>query len=724
MNSTKYTFYAPKAYIQTVKSLGLKGIRPNPHWGDDTVTIDLVGTDKGTEENPMGDFSRFQFNSKEQYGERFSVDFYISEAEIILSCDQFVGMNQSQLMEFIAPKLDKIKNKLRGTYDSESTYTTTKQDTPTFYFGDMSTSIEVEGCTIQSRYIKAHLSDPTLVNKLYKYLDGKTNQKTNEEIKMNEAKHLNEGPGAGYSFEGKLYIGDVNKFDIVSMESPTSLFGGDTNSFTERIVTINCDAEGRIHDLSFHSYYYGSEVPATYARVSQIKLSVYVDNRVLEEEHTSVEEYIKSHIDIIKNNIGDAVIDLDYTYGGGWTHSTFDGTVASINELVNSDTVYENDFDWTVIAVEAKVSDENLIGYIDKAVTGDTFVDTYNVYDEYDELIADFSDEDEAIDYAKANRGVYVRKITFEEMPNGDWEATDFDDEVVWERDFEKGYKYDDEDIEESLSETTAPQKSPTSTLVHQENPNLIPNYKTGTYEEKPQNPLVLTCSMNEDVSGDERGESLANYLGLNPEDIEVSSYNDKLYETVDGEEYLVLTPEEAEEEARADIENIFDDLGLESFTEYFQEWIKDNALDSEWFEDAQQESNESYVEDIESESDDTYDNRLVAELYDEGLISDDDLEVTEDGTYTLRDYDTVIDELKEEYVERLCEREPDAVQWFIDNFGSQEINRVIESNPWVIDMDAVVDECIYQDGVAHFIARYDGEEIDLENGYYAYRQN
>jgi hypothetical protein len=41
-----------------------------------------------------------------------------------------------------------------------------------------------------------------------------------------------------------------------------------------------------------------------------------------------------------------------------------------------------------------------------------------------------------------------------------------------------------------------------------------------------------------------------------------------------------------------------------------------------------------------------------------------------------------------------------------------------------LIDMDEVVDQCIYEDGIAHFIARYDGEEHELGNGLYAYRTN
>ena len=40
------------------------------------------------------------------------------------------------------------------------------------------------------------------------------------------------------------------------------------------------------------------------------------------------------------------------------------------------------------------------------------------------------------------------------------------------------------------------------------------------------------------------------------------------------------------------------------------------------------------------------------------------------------------------------------------------------------IDLDAMADEAIRQDGEAHFIAYYDGNEIDLGHGLFAYRMN
>jgi hypothetical protein len=40
------------------------------------------------------------------------------------------------------------------------------------------------------------------------------------------------------------------------------------------------------------------------------------------------------------------------------------------------------------------------------------------------------------------------------------------------------------------------------------------------------------------------------------------------------------------------------------------------------------------------------------------------------------------------------------------------------------IDTDKVAEEAISEDGVAHFISYYDGEEIELGNNLFAYRLN
>jgi hypothetical protein len=213
-------------------------------------------------------------------------------------------------------------------------------------------------------------------------------------------------------------------------------------------------------------------------------------------------------------------------------------------------------------------------------------------------------------------------------------------------------------------------------------------------------NNKIITESFTEE----ERVFALATYLGVDASDC-TNTYDNE-FETPEGD-YYVVTEEEAEELAREDIINLFDELGLEAFTEYFRSWILENALDKDWFEDAVRESTEAYVDDIAYE-----DGRLEEELLEAGIITEADVE---------EGYD--VEDAKERYVQYLMDETGDFVDYCGFNFGWDWVSKVAVQNN-LIDMDAVVEQCLFEDGVAHFIARYDGEEHDLGNGLFAYRNN
>jgi hypothetical protein len=111
--------------------------------------------------------------------------------------------------------------------------------------------------------------------------------------------------------------------------------------------------------------------------------------------------------------------------------------------------------------------------------------------------------------------------------------------------------------------------------------------------------------------------------------------------------------------------------------------------------------------------------------MHDHQVLSDDDFEEDEDGMPNLRELkeDIDIDDKKEEFIDLLVENAGNPVDYCGDNFGWDWVTQMATQNN-LIDMDEVVDQCIYEDGISHFIARYDGEEIELENGLYAYRTN
>lgn len=223
----------------------------------------------------------------------------------------------------------------------------------------------------------------------------------------------------------------------------------------------------------------------------------------------------------------------------------------------------------------------------------------------------------------------------------------------------------------------------------------------------------------------DEKIAALAKFKGVSPEQITFTGsdpdYPDKWDEfEVDGETYTVMDGYEADEALKEDVENFIDDVGITGFAPNFAEWIKSNALDSDWFEDACRESDEFYAQDIANESGDAYATRLIDECVDANIITTDDID--ENGEYT-GDLN-----LEEEYAEYLTNRTDsdyagDFVQWYIDNFGDRELATLLQEGRVSYDLDAIVDEVKSWDGYGNNLARYDGYENE-EDGLYIFRQS
>lgn len=222
-------------------------------------------------------------------------------------------------------------------------------------------------------------------------------------------------------------------------------------------------------------------------------------------------------------------------------------------------------------------------------------------------------------------------------------------------------------------------------------------------------------------IDFEERKEALATFLGLNEEEKEEieEGYTDGALE-YGKEEYLVLTDDEADDMFREQQEQIFDDLGIESYSEDFQDWIFRNALKEDWFEEAMEESNRSYCEDIVRERSREFENRLVEECYERDLIEDDDFEQDEDGDpdfeKCLVDEDDLINRMMEDMAE------DDPVEWFRDNFGESELSDAVKDHN-LIDLDEVIDELQKWDGRGPTLAGWDGNENE-EGDFFIYRTN
>ena len=217
----------------------------------------------------------------------------------------------------------------------------------------------------------------------------------------------------------------------------------------------------------------------------------------------------------------------------------------------------------------------------------------------------------------------------------------------------------------------------------------------------------------------EEKIKALAKELEIPEEEISETSWG--TLETEDGREYFVGDYDESYAKAVELCKNVIDDLGFDSFTPTYKDYILNNFVDTDIFDDVMRESYEGYISDIESENSSNFDNRLIEELYDNGILEDSDFEQDEDGE---PDYFNLLDsvdleEKKEEYLDSLCDQ--DSVEWFKDAFGNEEFSEYI-TDRGTIDWDAVAEDCVDTDGIAHQIASYDGDELELDNDLYAYR--
>lgn len=206
--------------------------------------------------------------------------------------------------------------------------------------------------------------------------------------------------------------------------------------------------------------------------------------------------------------------------------------------------------------------------------------------------------------------------------------------------------------------------------------------------------------------------KKLAEYLGINANDIKKSEYDENVYEIDNGEqEWLVCNEEQAYDRAVEDVKNCYDELGIEAFTPEFQEWILENATDID-LEDVIREDIANWVNEM-------YNDEVIDECIYSGLYEEDDL-YYEDGNFK---EDINIDDLRDELIEYKLEGIDDYKEYLKDEFGNEFFVSFIKDNANV-DLDAVADECIRLDGKAHFISYYDGKEVDLGDDLYAYRLN
>jgi len=209
--------------------------------------------------------------------------------------------------------------------------------------------------------------------------------------------------------------------------------------------------------------------------------------------------------------------------------------------------------------------------------------------------------------------------------------------------------------------------------------------------------------------------QSLIEETGNNNLQIFYVKENEFTCQDDDSNEYRVfknegIAKEVAVEEVESDMEYQPENFNRDFIMEYVE--IDDLFVNS--FENI----NYDYTKDIQSEKSEKYENRLIEELVANGLISEEEAQ-----TRSSKELD---EEYTQDYIDLLTSEQigdDNGITHFIDNFGENDFFALVYENN-LIDVEYASKKAVEIDGIAHFLAGYDGETIYLDNNNVAYRTN
>jgi hypothetical protein len=265
---------------------------------------------------------------------------------------------------------------------------------------------------------------------------------------------------------------------------------------------------------------------------------------------------------------------------------------------------------------------------------------------------------------------------------------------------------------------------------------------------------------------------------GLNPQQIALgihlqtdpATIEDKgrdNYETMDGDEYMVLTDEEADDLAIEYAKSMFEDVGVNPrfARDYIymtdtdrrlyaqdesdmivdemsdEDIIREKDLEEQMDEIDEQESETTdkidefvtEIEDLESELEDLdeeNDSERIEEINGEINILKQQINSLEKISFEGKKEDIISDareELREERYDEIYDELDDPIEYFVESRGFYTIEELIKNGPVVVDMGRMVRDAVDGDGREHYLSSYDGVEDEQDYDgvtYYIYRTN
>jgi hypothetical protein len=184
-------------------------------------------------------------------------------------------------------------------------------------------------------------------------------------------------------------------------------------------------------------------------------------------------------------------------------------------------------------------------------------------------------------------------------------------------------------------------------------------------------------------------------HTGYEIDDIESMDATPYVRVYVGGEEWFIMSDTEADEYAEEDAENLFDEMEMDALPGDWPDFI----MNKDDFDSALAEAIQNYIETAREEpSNDptTYDSKLDEEMAGANTASEQDFE---------------------DYLTTQWVPDGDVIQWFISEYGHEAFKETAN-----VDTAALAKHIMETDGRGSIISDYNGEEIDLGKGYYAYR--
>lgn len=199
-------------------------------------------------------------------------------------------------------------------------------------------------------------------------------------------------------------------------------------------------------------------------------------------------------------------------------------------------------------------------------------------------------------------------------------------------------------------------------------------------------------------------------------EDSHFSSFGVPCYEvTIDDNTYTVCENEDAAEKIA--IEVVKQDL--EDEPEIFNpEFIISHlgGTAQNFFEELWEENYTFYAEGIAGEDDGVFENRLVQEMVEQGIVSEEQA-LSEDF-----DYEDYVEDFVRKLVTIVMERDGVGYEEYAFQFGEDEARKLVMEKG-LIDIDEAAEYAVNIDGWRYFISRYNGRSDETPAGFVFWRE-